>query len=113
MERFHIRVSGKPYVQKWSVKFDRRSRYYHCPHCSARTFIRHQLLDIFKPPESPFPVDLQKVFGDIPEDSRALDFYCKGCQAPVRLLYWGQERGMGGWWYGYVTEILEACNWVR
>ena len=84
-----------------------RSRYYHCPHCTARTLVKARGLDIFNPPRSPFPDDLQATFGAVPESRAALDFYCRGCSRPVRLLFWGQERGMGGWWYGYVTTVLE------
>ena len=107
MERFRIRVSGKLRVGPLEVKFDHRSRYYHCPRCSARTFIYWRRLDIFNPPSSPFPLGLQALFGAVPESSAAFDFYCRSCGAPVRLLFWGQERGMGGWWSGYVTSILE------
>lgn len=107
MERFRIRVSGKLRVGPWDVKFARKSRYYQCPKCSARTLIHWRKLDIFNPLSSPFPEELQARFGAVPERSAALDFYCKGCTAPVRLLFWGQERGMGGWWYSYVTSVLE------
>ena len=107
MARFRIRVSGKLQIGPWDVKFDKKSRYYNCPRCSTRTFINWRKLDIFNPPESPFPAKLQSEFGAVPESRAALDFYCKNCTAPVRLLFWGQERGMGGWWYGYVTSVLE------
>jgi len=107
MERFHVRACGKLRVGPWSVAFDHKSRYYHCPKCSARTLIRRRALDIFNPPASPFPLDLQARFGEVPDSTAVLDFYCSGCKNPVRLLFWGQERGMGGWWYGYVISILE------
>lgn len=107
MERFRIRVSGMLRVGPGDVKFAHKSRYYHCPKCSVRTLIHWRKLDIFNPPPSPFPLDLQAQFGVVAQSRAAFDFYCKGCSAPVRLLYWGQERGMGGWWYGYVTSILE------
>ena len=107
MQRFRIRVSGKLREGPWNVAFDGKSRYYHCPACKARTFINRRRLDIFNPPESPFLPELRARFGEIPKGKAALDLYCKGCRAPVRLLFWGQERGMGGWWYGFVTEVLE------
>ena len=46
MERFRIRVSGKLRVGPWDVKFARKSRYYQCPKCAARTLIRWRKLDI-------------------------------------------------------------------
>jgi hypothetical protein len=111
LERFRVRVSGRLRKGPWDVKFDRKSRYYCCPKCSARTFIRWQRLDIFNPPSSPFPPELRGRFDEEPESqagsTAALDFYCKGCREPVRLLFRGQERGMGGWWYGSVTSVLE------
>jgi hypothetical protein len=108
MERFHIRVSGKLRVGPSDVRFPGRSRYYHCPHCGARTLVRWQKLDVFNPPESPFPPELEAAFGEVPDNRASFDFFCRGCGRPVRLLFWSQERGMGGPWYPFVTAVLEV-----
>jgi DNA-directed RNA polymerase subunit RPC12/RpoP len=107
MERFHVRVSGKRRLGAGPVPFDGRSRYYYCPACGRRTLISRRSLDIFNPPPSPFPPEVKARFGGKPASTEALDFYCGGCRRPVRLLFWSQERGMGGWWYGVVNTILE------
>jgi hypothetical protein len=108
MERFRVRSGGRLRSGPWAVPFARRSRHYCCPKCDARTLIRYGRLDIFNPPPSPFPPELLERFGRPPAaPMAALDFHCKGCGAPVRLLFGGQERGMGGWWYGFVTSVLE------
>ena len=113
MKRFHVRVSGKLTGGSWAVKLDRKSKYYHCPVCEARTLIGWQRLDIFNPEASPFPESLLKQFGETPEFKAAFDFYCRGCTRPVRLLFWAQERGMGGYWYPFITSVLELDTQIR
>jgi hypothetical protein len=107
MQRFNVRVSGKISRGPWNVAFKGRSKYYHCARCAARTFINRRHLDIFNPRTSPFSPELQGAFGEVPAFRAGHDFYCRGCGQPVRLLYWSQERGMGGPWDPFVIVVLE------
>lgn len=96
--------------------FEGRSHYYHCPTCGRRTLVRWRDLDVqpssdpwpYRGPDSPFPDELAARFGPVDERSFAFDFYCGGCGAPVRLLFWIEERrGMGGPWYPEVLWVLD------
>lgn len=107
MQRFNVRVSGRLSRGPGNVAFRGRSRYYRCPRCGARTFVNRRHLDIFRPRDSPFPPELQSAFGEVPDFRAVHDFYCRGCAEPVRLVYWSQERGMGGPWDPFVIAVWE------
>jgi len=58
---------------------------------------------------SVFPDELKVLFDRIKIGGHhaSLDFYCRGCNRPVRLLFWETEQGMGGFWYSLVIAVLE------
>ena len=114
-ERFVVRVNRRLYTGPGRVYFRHQDRYYQCPACGRRTLVRFRDLDAFKPAPSSFPEELQHVFDRIKTGSHeaTFDFWCGGCGRPVRLVYWMQERGMGGPWDAYVTRVLELGDEER
>jgi DNA-directed RNA polymerase subunit RPC12/RpoP len=111
LERFHVRVYGKLRRGEGRFSFRGKSRYYHCPVCGRKTLVRYRHVDAFNPVPSAFPEELQRQFGEVGTHDAVLDFHCRGCGRPVRLLYWTQERGMGGSWDAYVKCVLELEAW--
>lgn len=61
---------------------------------------------MFNPPRSWFPPRLQAAFGPVPGGLTPFDFTCAGCGSPYRLLFFQQERGMGGPWDTYASHVL-------
>jgi len=89
------------------VRLDGISKYYHCPACRGKTLIRGSNLDIFNPQPSVFPEEILPRFPPLEEQQGSFDFHCRMCTRPVRLIFGMQERGMGGHWYPFVTEVQE------
>ena len=113
-DRFHLRGAGRRLVRGAGAVFFRgRSRYYHCPVCARKTLVHHRDLDAFNPEPSIFSTELQTVFDQVQltHHDAVHDFFCRGCGHPVRLLYWTQERGMGGPWDSFVKAVLEIEGW--
>ena len=108
-ERFVVRVNRRLYTGPGKVYFRDQDRYYRCPACGRRTLVRFRDLDAFNPRPSSFPEELQRVFDRVETGSHeaTFDLRCGGCGRPVRLVYWMQERGMGGPWDAYVMWVLE------
>ena len=110
LDRFHLRGAARRLLQgSGSLFFKGTSHFYHCPVCAKKTLVDHCQLDAFNPAPSIFPPQLQSVFDqvELSHHDAAHDFYCGGCGRPVRLLYWTQERGMGGPWDSFVKVVLE------
>ncbi|MBL6960791.1 MAG: hypothetical protein ISR59_06750 [Anaerolineales bacterium] len=112
LERFNVRFNRKIRRGPGDVPFQKQARYYHCPVCSRKTKVKPGQLDAFNPIPSKFPEELQRLFDQVEtsDHEKSFDFYCQSCKEPVRLLFWTQERGMGGWWYPYVISILELTK---
>ena len=110
LDRFHIRANRKLRTGTGWVAFKAKSRYYHCPQCGRKTLVRKSDLDVWHPRPSVFPRDLEAEFSNLKSHKKSFDFYCKGCSLPVRLIFWEQERGMGGWWYPYIEEVQESIE---
>lgn len=119
--RFSVRDRGRRVVHELSILFRGRSRYYLCPRCDARTRVDWRALDFapsddpwpYGPPPSPFSPSLRRRFdavGVMEERAFPYDFRCRGCDAPVRLLFWNEERNMGGPWFPEVFWVLELTG---
>lgn len=65
----------------WSRYLRNRDSYFECPGCGRKTLIRRGRLDMFNPPESPFPPALQAAFGPVPQGLTPYDFACARCGA--------------------------------
>lgn len=117
LERISKKNTG---VATASIRLD-KSKYYVCPHCHSRTLIRHQEVSPFANKKTPKDFDESilesfKQFGTTQSFSigadrtlESYDFFCRGCQRPIRLLYDFQERGMGGRWSVVVYAIIEQA----
>jgi len=110
LERFRVRTSGKLISGSWPVRLDRVSKFYYCPECGERTLIRWSNLDVFNPQQSVFPDEIQAKFSPVKGQRETYDFYCRGCSRPIRLIFWAQERGMGGYWYPFIIEVHELVE---
>ena len=109
-ERFRFRSNRRLRSVPGAVGLVGESKYYFCPKCDKRTRIRRAWLDAWNPQPSIFPTDLLQKFPDLESHSVSFDLYCKGCQLPVRLVFWEQESGMGGSWYPVIKEIQELIQ---
>lgn len=116
-ERFSMDRRGHPAA---AIRLE-RSKYYRCPHCAARTLVRHREVSPFARNKTPADFDqatqdcfdragTTSDFSIAPERPlECYDFFCSGCKRPVRLLYEEQERGMGGFWAAVVYRIVEVA----
>ena len=92
----------------------RSPKFYRCPHCRRRTRVdpRPLVPDVnWNGLPSAFPEVLKARFDTFRPVSRwSYDFFCNGCQRPVRLLYDYTEQGMGGPWTPVVSRIIETAE---
>lgn len=115
--RFSVRMGGRRRYRDGSILFRGHSKYYQCPRCDRRTRVDWRALDFvpsrdpepYGPPPSPFSEELRARFGqpDLGRHAFPFDFFCGACGAPVRLLFWNEERHMGGPWYPEVFWVME------
>ena len=115
LERFSAKNVG---ILTASMRL-KKSKYYTCPHCASRTLVRHNEVSPVANRKTPpdFDAKTRKSFDamgrvmsfSIGSDRRldTYDFFCKGCDRPVRLLYDEQEPGMGGSWSAVIHRIVE------
>lgn len=110
LDRFRIRANRKLRYGQGSIAGDVKSRYFYCAKCGKKTLIRMSNLDVWNPKPSVFPAELQAEFPSRESHTKSFDFFCKGCALPVRIVFWEQERGMGGCWFPLILEIQEAIE---
>jgi hypothetical protein len=71
--------------------------------------VNYRLLNVFAPLPSTLPSEIRAIFDriELGTHDAAYDFRCRGCERPVRLVFWSHERGMGGPMDPFVELVLE------